>query len=144
MSKINLDAIRVDMLKKRDKIERLEKRLKYLSEKIYYTIECKECGQFWDAVILAAEYDRIYYWKNDHGKAFTVMSEKFLSLKCPDCGHEHPIRIGFNSRYDTDTEPNTDRMNVKSYPPNKLVSVKKIYNDTGKFFGYGEPKNLFN
>ena len=34
MSKINLDAIRVDMLKKKEKIERLEKRIKYLSEKL--------------------------------------------------------------------------------------------------------------
>ena len=44
MSKINLDTIRVDMLKKREKIERLEKQIKYLSEKLFYTIECKECG----------------------------------------------------------------------------------------------------
>ena len=34
MSKINLDAFRVDMLKKREKIERLEKRINYLSEKL--------------------------------------------------------------------------------------------------------------
>lgn len=139
MSKINLDAIRVDMLKKREKIERLEKRIKYLSEKLYYTIECKECGQHWDAVILSSEYDRIYYWKNDYGKAFTVMNERFLALTCPGCGHEHPLRKSFNCRYETDTEPESDRMNVKEFSPNNLVSIKKIYNMTGRFYGHGNP-----
>lgn len=143
MSKIDLDAIRVDILKKREKIERLQKRIEYLSKKLYYTIECEACGQHWDAVILAAEYDRIYFWKNDHGKPFTVMSEKFWALQCPGCGHEHALRKGFNCRYETEVEPDTDRANEKKFPPNKLVSIKKIYNNTGKFFGYGEPKNLF-
>ena len=138
MSKVNLDAIKVDMLKKREKIERLEKRIKYLQEKVFYTLECKGCGQHWDTVILSSEYDRIYYWKADHCNTYTVMNERFLALTCPGCGYEHPLRKSFNCRYETETEPESDRINIKEFSPNNFVSVKKIYNLTGRFYGYGE------
>ncbi len=41
MSKVNLDAIKVDMLKKREKIERLEKRIKYLQEKVFILLNVR-------------------------------------------------------------------------------------------------------
>lgn len=139
MSRIDLDAIKVDMFKKREKIERLKKRINYLQEKVFYTLECKGCGNYWDTVLLSSEYDRIYYWTNDHGKSFTVMNEHFMSLKCPGCGYEHPLRKSFNCRYETDKEPESDKINIKTYSPNKLISIKKIYNNTGRFYGYDEP-----
>ena len=45
----------------------------------------------------------------------------------------------FNCRYETDTEPESDRMSVKVFSPNNLVSIKKNYNMTGRFYGHGNP-----
>ena len=61
-----------------------------------------------------------------------------MALTCPDCGYEHPLRKSFNCRYETETKPESDKINIKEFSPNNFVSVKKIYNLTGRFYGYGE------
>ena len=134
MSKINLESMKIDMFKKQEKIQNLQNRLLYLQEKTYYTLQCKGCGQYWDAVYLTSEYDRIYYWKSSYSNKFTVMNERFLALTCPECGQENPLRKSFNCRYETETPPESDRINVKTFNPNKLVKIKTIYQMTGRAF----------